>query len=81
MEQMNTLVSMGHGKPGDKENMPPTTGNLSNGTPGTKRNKKKCLHCGKYVFHKPADCYKLKANASKCWTGWNSIKDTVKVSA
>ncbi len=39
MEQMNALVSTGHGKPADKENTPPATGNASNGTAGKKRNK------------------------------------------
>ncbi len=81
MEQMNALVSTGYGKPADKENTPPATGNVSHGTAGTKRNKKKCLHCRKHVFHKPEDCYNLKANASKRWMGWKSIKDTGKASA
>ncbi len=65
MEQMKALVGTGHGKLADKENMPPATGNTSNGTAGKKRNKKKCLHRGKHMFHKPAECYKLKANKSK----------------
>ncbi len=74
MEQMNALVA-GHGKVADKENTPPTNGNARSGTSGTKRNKKKCIHCGKHVFHKSADCYNLEANASKRWTGWKSVKD------
>ncbi len=61
--------------------MTPATGNANHGTAGTKRNEKKCLHCGKHVLHKPADCYKLKANASKHWTGWKSVKDTVEALA
>jgi hypothetical protein len=64
MERMNALIGMGHGKPEDKENTLPATGNASNGTASKKRNKKKCLHCGKHVFHKPADCYELEANAN-----------------
>ncbi len=81
MERMNALVSTGHGKPVDKVNTPPATGNVSNGTVGKKRNKRKCPHCGKHVLHKLADCYKLEANTSKRWTGWKSIKDTNKASA
>ena len=77
-EWMNAII-MGNvkGGPADKENTPPG-GNVSpgnnNGT--TKRTKKKCPHCGKHVFHKSADCYKLEANASKQWMGWKSVKET-----
>jgi hypothetical protein len=74
MEWMNALVA-GQGKAADKENTPPIKDNAHSGTRGTKRNKKKCTHCRKHVFHKSVDCYKLEANASKCWTGWKSIKD------
>ncbi len=74
MERMNALI-VGHGKAVDKENTPPVKDNAHSGTRGTKRNKKKCIHCGKHVFYKSVDCYKLKANASKRWTGWKSIKD------
>jgi hypothetical protein len=42
IEQMNALVSTGHGKPTDKENMPPATGKASNSTAGKTRNKRKC---------------------------------------
>ncbi len=80
MEQMNALV-VGHGKVADKENTPPVKDNVHSGTRGTKRNKKKCIHCGKHVFHKSLDCYELKANASKRWTGWKSIKDDSGASA
>ncbi len=65
IEQMNALVSTGHGKPADKENTSPATGNVSNGTAGKKQNKRKCPHCGKHVLHKPAGCYELEANTSK----------------
>jgi hypothetical protein len=81
MERMNALISLGYGKLAYKENTPPATGNASHGTAGTKRNKKKCLHCGKHVFHKPADFYELEANESKRWTGWKSIKNTSKALA
>jgi hypothetical protein len=40
MEHMNALVSTGHGKPADKENTPPATGIMSNGTAGKKSNKR-----------------------------------------
>ncbi len=80
MEQMNALVA-GHGKASDKENTPPIKDNAHSGTRGTKQNKKKCIHCGKHVFHKSVDCYELEANASKGWTGWKSIKDDSGASA
>ena len=68
MEWMNALVA-GHGKAADKENTPPIKDNTHSGTRGTKRNRKKCIHCGKHVFHKLVDCYELEANASRRWTG------------
>jgi hypothetical protein len=68
MERMNALIA-GHGKAADKENTPPIKDNAHSGTRGTKQNKKKCIHCGKHVFHKSVDCYELKANASKHWIG------------
>ena len=74
MEQMNALVA-GHEKAADKENTPPVKDNVHSGTRGTKQNKKKCIHCGKHVFHKSVDCYELEPNASKRWTGWKSVKD------
>jgi hypothetical protein len=73
-EQINAIVG-GQCKAVDKENTPPTTGNKGNSTVGTKRNRKKCNHCGKHVFHKPSDCYELKVNKSKRWMGWKSVKD------
>jgi hypothetical protein len=80
MERMNALVA-GQGKAADKENTPPIKDNAHSVSRGTKRNKKKCTHCGKHVFHKLVDCYKLEANASKCWTGWKFVKDNSGVSA
>jgi hypothetical protein len=59
----------------DKENTPPAAGNMGKSTGGTKMNRKKCPHCKKHMFHKPSDCYKLKANTSKHWTGWKSVTD------
>ena len=77
-EWMNAIVTgNAKGGPADNENTP-LGGNVSpgnnNGT--TKQTKKKCPHCGKHVFHKSADCYKLEANASKQWMGWKSVKET-----
>jgi hypothetical protein len=80
MERMNALIA-GQGKAADKENTPPVKDNAHSGTRGTKRNKKKCTHCGKHLFHKSVDCYKLKVNASKCWTGWKSVIDNSRASA
>jgi len=78
-ERMNAIVA-GNGKGQDKETTPPA-GNVNpgNSNGGTKRNKKKCPYCEKHVFHKPADCYELEANASKRWTGWKSVKKTGEV--
>jgi hypothetical protein len=73
-EQINAIVGA-QCKAVDKENTPPAIGNTGKCTSGTKRNKKKCTHCGKYVFHKPSDCYELEANTSKRWKGWKSVKD------
>jgi len=74
-ERMNAIVS-GSTKGQDKENTPPAGNANPRNNGGTKRNKKKCPHCGKMVFHKPADCYELEANASKRWTGWTLVKET-----
>jgi hypothetical protein len=80
MERMNALIA-GHGKAANKENTPPIKDNAHSGTRGTKRNKKKCIHCGKHVFCKSVDCYELEANTSKHWTGWKSVKDNSGASA
>ena len=77
-ERMNAIVA-GNLKveSPDKENTHPG-GNVSpgNNIDTTKRTKKKCSHCGKHVFHKATDRYELEANASKCWRGWKSVKET-----
>ncbi len=67
-ERINAIVGA-QCKAVDKENTLPATGNMGKSTGGTKRNRKKCTHCIKYVFHKPSNCYKLEANTSKRWTG------------
>ncbi len=63
-ERMNALVA-GQGKVANKENTLPANNRTGSGTGGTKHNRKKCKHCGKHVFHKAANCYKLEANASR----------------
>jgi hypothetical protein len=77
---MNVIVGSQH-KVVEKENTLPAASNTGNSTGRTKRNRKKGTHCGKYVFHKPSDCYKLEANASKRWMGWKSVKDVGVASA
>jgi hypothetical protein len=67
-ERMNVLIT-GHSKAVDKEFAPPPNRNTGRNPGGTKCNRMKCTHWGKHVFHKPADCFKLKTNASKCWAG------------
>jgi hypothetical protein len=79
-ERINAIIGA-QCKAVDKENMPPATGSTGKSTGGMKRNRKKCTHCGKYVFHKPSDCYKLKANTSKHWMGWKSVEDAGVASA
>jgi hypothetical protein len=79
-EQINAIVG-GQCKAVDKENTPPATGNTGKSTGGTKRNRKKCTHCGNHVFHKPSNCYELEANTSKRWMGWKSVKDAIVASA
>ncbi len=73
-ERINAIIG-GQCKVVDKENTPPATGNKDNSIVGTKRNRKKCTHCGKHMFHKPSDCYELEVNKSKRWTGWKSVKN------
>ncbi len=73
-EQINAIVG-GQCKAVDKENTPLAASNTGKSTGGTKRNRKKCTHCRKHVFHKPSNCYELEANKSKRWTGWKSVKD------
>ncbi len=73
-EQMNAL-NTGHGKAADKVNALLANSNTGHGSDSTKCNRRKCTHCRKHVFHKPADCYKLKTNASKHWAGWKLVKE------
>ncbi len=79
-EQINAIVGA-QCKALDKENTPPATGNTGKSTGGTTRNRKKCTIYGKYVFYKPSECYELKANTSKRWMGWKSVKDASVASA
>lgn len=41
---------------------------------GGRRKKQLCPHCGKYVIHKPDECFELEKNASKRPAGWKSSK-------
>ncbi len=52
----------------------PTPTTPKGGAGGKK--KKKCLHCGLEVYHKPEACFKLDANATKRPAGWTSKKNT-----
>jgi hypothetical protein len=79
-KQINAIVG-GQCKAVDKESMPPAAGNTGKSTGGTKRNRKKCTHCGQHVFHKPSDCCELETNKSNRWTGWKSVKDASVASA
>ncbi len=73
---MNAIVT-GNGSGQNKEHANSGgNANAGNNSGSTKRKWKKCPHCGKTVFHKAADCYKLDANASKQWTGWKLVKET-----
>ncbi len=76
-ERMNALI-VGHGNAADKGNAPPANSNTGRGSGSTMRNRKKLPHCGKHVFHKPADCFELETNASKCWAGWKPVKDALR---
>jgi hypothetical protein len=74
-EHMNVLIAS-HGKAAeDKANALPVNSNTGRGSEGTKHNRNKFPNCRKHVFHKSADCYKLKTNASKHWAEWKSVKD------
>jgi hypothetical protein len=54
-EQINAIFG-GQCKAVDKKNTPPAASNTGKSTGGTKRNRKKCTHCRKHVFHKPSNC-------------------------
>ncbi len=65
-KHMNALIA-GHSKAVDKVNASPANSNSGCASGSTKPNRKKCMNCGKHVFQKPEDCFKLKTNANKCW--------------
>ncbi len=68
-EHMNVLIA-GHGKAADKVTAPLANSNTDS-TPITTRG---FTNCGKFIFHKPASCYKLKTNANKHYPGWKLSK-------
>jgi hypothetical protein len=40
------------------------------------KQKKKCPHCAKLVYHAPAKCFELEANAANRPAGWKSTKES-----
>ena len=40
------------------------------------KQKKKCPHCAKLVYHKPEKCFELEANAASRPAGWKSAKES-----
>ncbi len=73
-ERMNVLIA-GPSKGTNKVTAPITNSNTGCAPSTTNPNKKRCTNCGKFIFHKPETCYKLKANASKCYPGWKLSKN------
>jgi hypothetical protein len=80
MEQMSALVAAGEAQQAhqpDKENTPPgrNVTPLGGGNQVRKPRQKKalCPNCKCFVLHKPANCYKLKANKALRYPGWKSI--------
>ncbi len=81
MEQMNALVAAGGARqarqPNKKENTPPRRNviPLGGGNQVRKPRRKKalCPNCIFFVLHKPASCYKLKANKASRYPGWKSV--------
>ncbi len=67
-ECMNALIPS-HSKAADKVTAPITNSNTGRAPSTTNRNKKRCMNCGKLVFHKPETCYELKTNPSKHYPG------------
>ncbi len=73
-EHMNALIAC-HGKAADKVTATILNSNTGHAPSTTNCNKKRCVNCGKVVFHKPEICYELKTNASKHYPGWKSCKN------
>jgi hypothetical protein len=80
MEKMNALVAVGGAQQAhqaDKENTPlgrnviPLGG--GNQVKKPRRKKALCPNCKCFVMHKPASCYKLKANKASRYPGWKLI--------
>ncbi len=55
-KHMNALVA-GHDKVAAKVTALPANNNTVRASGSSKPNKKKCICCGKHVFHKPEECY------------------------
>ncbi len=75
LERMNALIA-GQGKAADKVTATIPNSNTGQATKTVTHRKKVCMNCGKLVYHKPQTCYKLQANASKCYPGWKLSKVT-----
>jgi hypothetical protein len=73
-ECMNALIA-GHGKAADKVTAPLANSNSDSALSTSSFIRKRCMNCGKVVFHKPASCYELKTNANKHYPGWKSSKN------
>jgi hypothetical protein len=72
-EHMNVLIA-GQGKAADKVTPTIPNSNTGNAFSTTNCKRKKCMNCGKLIFHKPETCYELETNASKRYPGWESCK-------
>jgi hypothetical protein len=53
----------------------PNAPNAPTNSSGGKQ-KKKCPHCAKLVYHKPEKCFELEANAANRPAGWKSAKES-----
>ncbi len=67
-ERINALIA-GCGKAVDKVTATIPNSNTGHASSTTNRKKKKCMNCGKLVFHKPETCYELETNVSKHYPG------------
>jgi hypothetical protein len=80
MEQIIALVAACGARQAhqpDKENTPPGRNVIPLGgddqAKKPRRKKALCPNCKCFVMHKPASCYKLKANKALHYPGWKSI--------
>jgi hypothetical protein len=76
-ERMNVLIA-GHGKAADKVTATIPNSNTGRASSTTNRNEKRCINCGKFVFHNPETCYELETNASKHYPDGNRARMPVR---